>query len=234
MFRFQKQDKSFPLSQENSSRLLFLIMLLALLIYFLQWLIIIFKLRVNPLGAIVFSNLAIEAGCALIVLRYLKASYLDFKLTYGRVLDAARKYLTILPVIVGIIFINNFILEKFGITPSINPAIEVFLKIKNIPLLSIFTLQIVFFGPIVEELFFRGFIYKLLRKKYNFLLSAFSSSLIFAMLHRSSQDILPLLLLSITLCYVYEKSNNIVCPILFHILNNSLNISFLFLIKALA
>jgi len=135
--------------------------------------------------------------------------------------------------LIGIIFINNFFLEKFGIETTTNPAIELFLKIKSAFLFSLLLLQIVFFGPLVEELFFRGFIYKLLRKKYGFLLSATSSSLLFAALHRSSQDAFPLVILAIILCYVYEKTNNIASPILFHIIHNSLNASFLLLVKIL-
>ncbi|MFA5336730.1 MAG: type II CAAX endopeptidase family protein [Candidatus Omnitrophota bacterium] len=233
LFEFKKRDESFPLGQEESSQLIFFVMFLALIIYSSQWLILIFKLKVNPLDAIVVSNLAIETGVILIIIKYFKSSYLDFRLNTNRALDAVKKYLTILPVLVGIIFINNFVLEKFGITTSINPAIELFLKIKNIPLLSLLLFQIIFLGPVAEELFFRGFIYKLLRKKYNFLLSAVCSSLLFTMLHRSSHDILPLLILSISLCYIYEKSKNIASPILFHIIHNSLSISFLLLIKTL-
>lgn len=233
LFKFKKQDKSFPLSQDKSSQFIFSIMLITLLIYFSQWLIVIFKFRVNPLAAIIFSNLVLEGGAALIIVKYLKAGYLDFKLNVARVLDTAKKYLTILPVLVGIIFLNNLVLEKSGIKTSTNPAIELFLRIKNTPLLSLLVFQIVFLGPLAEELLFRGFVYKLLRKKYSFLLSALSSSILFAILHRASQDALPLLVLSVSLCYIYEKTNNIISPILFHIIHNSLNLSFLLLIKTL-
>ena len=233
LFNFKKHVESFPLRQEETSQLIFFVMFLALIIYFSQWLILIFKLKVNPLGAIIFSNLAIETGVILITCKYIKSSYLDFRLNTSRALGVIKNYLMILPILVGTIFINSFILEKSGITTSINPAIELFLKIKNIPLLSLLLFQIIFLGPVAEELFFRGFIYKLLRKKYNFLLSAVCSSLLFTMLHRSSHDILPLLILSISLCYIYEKSKNIASPILFHIIHNSLSISFLLLIKTL-
>lgn len=231
LFNFKKYEESFPLRQEKSSQLIFFVMFLALIIYSSQWLILICKLKVNPLGAIVVSNLIIEAGVILIIVKHIKSTYLDFRLNTSRALSVIKKYLTILPILLGIIFINSFILEKFGITTSINPAIELFLKIKNIPLLSLLLFQVIFLGPAAEELFFRGFIYKLLRKKYNFLLSAVYSSLLFTMLHRSSHDILPLLVLSIGLCYIYEKSKNIASPILFHIIHNSLNVSFLLLIK---
>ncbi len=183
---------------------------------------------------IVFSNLIVEISAILIIIKYLKVGYLDFKLNACRLYEAGKKYLTVLPLLIVIIFINNFVLEELGIATTTNPAIELFLRINNSSLLFFLVIQIIFFGPLAEELFFRGFIYKLIRKKYNFWLSAALSSLLFAALHRSSQDALPLLALGISLCYVYERTNNIVSPVLFHIIHNCLNLSFLFLIKTLA
>jgi len=226
-------NKSLPLSQEDSSKLIFFILFLVFLIYFLQWLTIIFRLKIDPISTIIFFNFIVEIAVVLLTVKYLKAGYLDFKLNINRVVDTAKKYLTILPVLIGIIFINNFVLAKLGIETTINPVIELFLKIKSVLLFSFLMFQIVFLGPLAEELFFRGFIYKLLRKKYGFLLSAASSSLLFAALHRSSQDAFPLAVLAIILCYVYEKTNNIASPILFHIIHNSLNVSFLLLVKIL-
>jgi membrane protease YdiL (CAAX protease family) len=233
LFAFEKQNKSLPLSQEGSSQLIFFILFLVFLVYFFQWLIIIFKLKINPISAILFFNLIVEVSVILLIIKYLKTGYLDFRLNKNRAVDTAKKYLTALPVLVGIIFVNNFVLEKLGIETTTNPAIELFLKIKGGFLLSLLMLQIVFFGPLAEELLFRGFVYKLLRKKCSFLVSATSSSLLFAALHRSSQDAFPLVILAIILCYVYEKTNNIATPILFHIIHNSLNISFLLLVKIL-
>jgi membrane protease YdiL (CAAX protease family) len=53
--------------------------------------------------------------------------------------------------------------KKLGIEPTINPAIGVFLSLKDKFLLSLLSLQIVIFGPIAEELFFRGFLYRWIR-----------------------------------------------------------------------
>jgi len=230
-FTFSKQNKSLPLSQETSSKLIFFILFLTLLVYFSLWLMIIFKLKINLVSASLFYNFVIEVSVILLTIKYLKSSYLDFKLSIKRAADATRKYLIILPVLIVIVLINNFVLERIGIDTTTNPAVELFLKIKSMSLLSFFILQIVLFGPVAEELFFRGFVYKLIRKKYGFFLSALSSSLLFAALHRSSQDLLPLTTISISLCYVYEKTNNIASPIFFHIIHNSLSVSLLLLIK---
>jgi membrane protease YdiL (CAAX protease family) len=231
LFEFKKQDKTFPLAQDKSSQLVFSVLFLVLLIYLAQWLTVIFKLKISPIAAVVFFNFLLEAGVIFTILRYVKPAQFDLKVNTGRFLRTAKNYLTILPVLIGVIFINNFVLAKLGIESTINPAIEIFFKIKSLSLLSFFMFQIVFLGPLAEELFFRGIIYRLLRGKYGFLLSAFSSSFLFAILHKSSQDAVPLLVLGIILCYLYEKTKNLITPVLFHVIHNSLNLSFLLLLK---
>lgn len=231
LFAFKTQEKRLLLSQTESSQLIFFVLLSVLFINFFQWLIATFKLQINPIGIAIFSNFFAEAFVIIAVLKYLKAGYLDLKINLARFVEAWKKYLIVLPVLIAIILINNLIFTNLGIKTTINPAIELFLKIKNNFLLCIFVIQIIILGPIAEELFFRGFVYKLFRKKYGFLLSACSSSFLFAALHRSSQDVLPLLALAISLCYIYEKSKNIALPIMFHAIHNGLNVSFLLLLK---
>ncbi|MDD4955355.1 MAG: type II CAAX endopeptidase family protein [Candidatus Omnitrophica bacterium] len=234
LFVFPKQNKSLPLSQVSASQLIFLILFIILFFYLIQWLIIFFKLKINLIGFNLSANFLVETIAILLLIKYLTTGYLNFKLSIANVTNATRKYLIILPVIIGTVLINNFVLEKIGIEISVNPAIELFLKIKSLLWLSVLTFQIVILGPIAEELFFRGFIYKLLRKRCGFLVSAAASSVLFAALHRSNEDILPISVLAIALCYVYEKTNDITSPILLHVIHNSLSVSFLLLFKILA
>lgn len=89
---------------------------------------------------------------------------------------------------------------------------------------------VVIFAPIVEELVFRGVIYKKIRRKCNVLVSALISSSIFAIMHFiisiTSGDMADLIFFpsyvapSLILCLVYEKHNNIFAPILLHLTNN--------------
>lgn len=153
LFTFAKQNKSLPLSQEASIELIFFIFFLALLIYFSLWLMSIFKLKINPISINLFYNFVLEVSVILVIVKYLKTGYLDFKLSVKRAADTVRKYLIILPVLIGIILINNFVLEKIGIEITSSPAVELFLKIKSMSLLYFLIFQIVFFGPVAEELF---------------------------------------------------------------------------------
>ncbi|MFI3115142.1 MAG: type II CAAX endopeptidase family protein [Clostridia bacterium] len=95
--------------------------------------------------------------------------------------------------------------------------------------------SITIFAPIVEELVFRGVIYKNLRMYFGVVSSIIVSSTCFALMHFMvsliTGDIndmlfLPLYLVpSVYLCIFYEKSNNIFAPIYLHAFNNLIGIA---------
>ncbi len=128
--------------------------------------------------------------------------------------------------VVGILVAIFILLEKMGgINPSIitnlardtnsNDTItqlKVILK-KSIPhfALSLFTMCIL--APVIEEIFFRRFLFVALRKKMNFAISLFISSISFMAVH-------PNMALGaiggIYLGYVYEKGKSLPANILIH------------------
>jgi membrane protease YdiL (CAAX protease family) len=225
------REKIFPLPTQETLKIVFYIAFFAFFIYFAQWALVFFRIKINLIAAIVFLNLLLEVGAITIILIKFPSHYFNFDFKKNNLLFAAKAYATALPIIIGFLFLNGFLLDKLGVMPSYNPAIELVLKVKNVPLLVILTLQIIFFGPLAEELFFRGLIYRLFSKKWGFLFSAFLSSLLFALLHRSRQDGLPIFALGLLLCFVYEKTAKISVPVIFHIINNCLNLSFLLVLK---
>lgn len=88
----------------------------------------------------------------------------------------------------------------------------------------------VIFAPIVEELVFRGAIYKGMRQVVGVVPSVLASSMSFAIMHLvvsifslNFQDILLLpiyIVPGVVLCLLYEKTNNIYAPIFLHLINN--------------
>lgn len=77
-------------------------------------------------------------------------------------------------------------------------------------------------GPIGEEVFFRGFAHTALRRKYGFKKGILLSSLFFGMYHVIPWQIPYAVVAGLILAYVYEKTQSIYPPILFHIINNSI------------
>ncbi len=79
-------------------------------------------------------------------------------------------------------------------------------------------------APVMEEMFFRGFIYAALRKRLGVGLAILISSLLFAGFHLSLYDLVPLTIIGAALAYLYEKSDSLGPPIMLHSLNNLLSV----------
>lgn len=86
---------------------------------------------------------------------------------------------------------------------------------------------IVFVAPIVEELFFRGYVHQVLKKYTNTVLASTGSAFIFTLFHFEFQVFIPIFILGLVLSWMFEKTNSIWTPITFHVLNNG----FAFLIE---
>lgn len=81
-------------------------------------------------------------------------------------------------------------------------------------------LDVLVIAPIVEEIIFRGYLYRLLKSKIPIAFSMIISSTLFAIIHFNILSYTLLFVLSIFLTYIYERNGSIVCPIIIHFLFN--------------
>lgn len=80
-------------------------------------------------------------------------------------------------------------------------------------------------APLAEEVLFRGLLQSCLRKYMDVWPAILVSSVIFAVIHFSVPDsVLPLILLSLGLGWLYESTGRLVAPILLHALFNTMSI----------
>jgi len=77
-------------------------------------------------------------------------------------------------------------------------------------------------APIVEEITFRGFIYNKFKDNYGKVLSSVLTSVIFAAIHFQFQVISAMIVLSLIIHWVYEKSGGLNGAITFHVINNTI------------
>ncbi|OLO26695.1 CAAX protease family protein [Alkalihalophilus pseudofirmus] len=77
-------------------------------------------------------------------------------------------------------------------------------------------------GPILEEIIFRQVIFGSLYKKYNFIIAALISSLIFALVHMDLDYILVYTALAFVFAYLYVKTKRILVPIIAHVAMNTI------------
>lgn len=75
-------------------------------------------------------------------------------------------------------------------------------------------------GPIHEELFFRGIVYRFLKKTYSVRVSIVYSSALFALMHLHPGLYPSSIILGLILAYTYERWPNLTYPIILHMLIN--------------
>lgn len=83
-------------------------------------------------------------------------------------------------------------------------------------------------APVLEEVFFRGFLYRAFRRRVGTLSAVTASALIFSVLHFNAGTLLPIFGLGVLLAYAYERSGTLVVPIVVHVLQNSIALCVLY------
>lgn len=89
----------------------------------------------------------------------------------------------------------------------------------------------VILAPLVEELIFRGCIYRFFKSKTTVIPAQIISALIFASIHANLLSFVPLILVGILLARCYEKSGNILVPMCFHAFFNGFSLLMLLLMS---
>lgn len=78
------------------------------------------------------------------------------------------------------------------------------------------------FGPILEEIVFRKILFGTLYKRFNFFISAFISSVIFALAHMEPEHVLLYSAMGFTFAFLYVKTKHILVPIFAHVTMNTM------------
>ncbi|MDX1378170.1 MAG: type II CAAX endopeptidase family protein [Anaerolineales bacterium] len=118
-----------------------------------------------------------------------------------------------------IILVHNLVLMALGVDTQGQQIIDLFAALDS-PLW--FVLVGVVFAPIIEEIFFRGFLFQGLRSQYGWMRAGLLSSAIFAVGHLDPVALIPTFVLGCLLAYVYHRSNSVWPGIILHFLVNAL------------
>jgi uncharacterized protein len=106
---------------------------------------------------------------------------------------------------------------------QIQPDIALLFEGTDFPLALLFGGAIV--APFVEEVFFRGFVFTGLRRKWGWKIAALASAGLFAILHVAPISILPIFILGLIFAALYQVSGSIWPGILMHMLTNTVALS---------
>ena len=112
------------------------------------------------------------------------------------------------------------ILLKFGVSAVKQGAVAQLECAENWSEFTYLATIAIICAPIIEELLFRGLLYRTLKFRSNATLAALTTSIVFSVLHCNLFSLVPLFVFSMCLITIYENSGNIQNPILIHSLFN--------------
>jgi uncharacterized protein len=117
-----------------------------------------------------------------------------------------------------VILIHNLVLYALGIRTQGDMITELMQSLGS-PIWLI--LAGVILAPLVEEMFFRGFLFPGFRQRFGWVKALFLSSGLFGLAHVDPVSLFPTFLLGCVLTYAYQRSNSLWPGIILHFLVNA-------------
>lgn len=137
-----------------------------------------------------------------------------------------------LPVSWSLNLLSGRILELFDGSAKIQSSIELLQQTQNMGQIAYFGLVAVVFAPIFEELVFRGILYPSIKRFYPRKAAIWTSSILFAVIHWNAMTFVPLMVLAVVLCLLYETTGTIIAPIFAHACFNAANFFYVVVYKS--
>jgi len=128
----------------------------------------------------------------------------------------------------AIILLHNTILYFLHVDTQGNQIFETFKQLKS-PVWLFLASGVV--APVVEEIFFRGFLFQGFRQQYGWMPAVFISSAIFGAVHLDPVALIPTFVLGCVLAYVYHRSNSVWPGMIFHAAINSFSLCAVYVIS---
>jgi len=125
-----------------------------------------------------------------------------------------------------IIIPHNYLLYELGVDTQGDQIFKIF---NNLESPAWFIVAGALIAPVVEEIFFRGFLFQGFRQKYGWAVAILLSSFIFAAAHLDPVAFIPTLVLGCVLAFMYHISNSVWPGIIFHFGINSFGLCALYL-----
>jgi len=107
--------------------------------------------------------------------------------------------------------ISHLMLIEFPVQDIVNK-----LKNEHFENKVLIIISVLFIAPLTEEIVFRKFLYRSIKKYLGAGISAMVSSLLFSLVHFSISSFMVLFLLGLFFCYYYEKHKTICAPVWIH------------------
>ncbi len=135
-------------------------------------------------------------------------------------------YLAVIPPLLATLFLMASAASFFHYEPPPQAVVQIYLRESSQHSLLFFTLFVAIVGPVIEEIFFRGFTFRVFRSRYGPRAGAVLSALLFSSLHMNLIAFLPIFLLGLFLAHLYERTGSLVPSMTAHIAHNLIMVLF--------
>jgi len=192
----------------------------------------------------IFNTIILDSIIFLIILKFLWNSHKKRLADLGLVKEGLARnifygisgYVAVMPVILIIGIVVYILLNILKLAPPPQPIVELFLMEKNVALVFVSSVIASVFGPVIEEIFFRGVMYNAVKRKLGIFWGIFITSVLFSFLHTHAftyflVGFIPIAILGGALAYLYEKTGSLIPSITLHVLNNTGSVIMVFLFK---
>jgi membrane protease YdiL (CAAX protease family) len=112
--------------------------------------------------------------------------------------------------------VSVWLLEKLQVPHPEQQSVETFRQYTRFSTIAFFLFQAVLVSPMIEEIFFRGFLLTFLKNYTSTLPAIILSAGVFAFAHLNLAAALPLWFLGIALGIAYEHTGSIIVPMMIH------------------
>ncbi len=184
--------------------------------------------RDNDFGFILLATLGFQGATWILIPIFLRLNEVRLRDAFGlNIWNFFRAVVWAIAVVIAALaleFLYEFILQKIGWHPKSQTAVEL---LNNAPLwptgiyLGFFAVVL---APVAEEFIFRGVLFTFVKNFGLPKLAWIGVSLLFALVHGDAGIFAPLFFLALMLTWLYEKTENLLAPILAHALFNTANL----------
>jgi membrane protease YdiL (CAAX protease family) len=180
-------------------------------------------LKINVITALLIQWILIMTPLLLITKKY-KFKLIHFGFEKISIKQLIKHVLFGYLLFIGITIIINILILYAGIKiPGYQMQEKILpLLVNNTKELIIAGISIVLIAPVIEEIFFRGFLLRSLSNKIGIFWGSILSAGIFSIFHLQLQNIIPIFILALIMNSLVIKSKSIITSIAFHIFNNAI------------
>lgn len=114
-------------------------------------------------------------------------------------------------------------MKSVSVQPEVQVVVQTLQATQTLQQRVFFAFVAILGAPVVEEIIFRGILYPAIKQRGWPQLALWGTSLLFALTHANTATFLPLTFLAMVLVFLYERTGNLLAPILTHSLFNAAN-----------